>query len=92
MFSWKEFGKDWAGHAVSPFVHFVTETKELKIFFLCQVQFSSLQSLDRLGHWGELTDKSAEVLFQSFLKDQKRNSLLKSVIKDLVEDEPHLAM
>ena len=34
------------------------------------VQFSSVQSLDRLGYWGEdLRDDSAEILFQSFLQE-----------------------
>ena len=28
---------------------------------------SSVQSLDRLGHWGDMRDDSAEILFQSFL-------------------------
>ena len=32
-------------------------------------RLSSLQSLDRLGHWGNMRDDSAEILFQSFLKE-----------------------
>ena len=33
------------------------------------VQFGSLQSLDRLGHRGDMTDDPAEILFQSFLQE-----------------------
>ena len=33
------------------------------------VQFASLQSLDRLGHRGDMTNDSAEILFQSFLQE-----------------------
>ena len=33
------------------------------------VQFSSVQSLDRLGRRGDKRDDSAEVLFQSFLQE-----------------------
>ena len=32
-------------------------------------QFSSVQSLDWLGHWGDMRDDSAEILFQSFLQE-----------------------
>ena len=31
--------------------------------------FSSAQSLDRLGRQGDMTDDSAEILFQSFLQE-----------------------
>ena len=33
------------------------------------VQFSSVQSLDRMGRRGNIKDDSAEVLFQSFLQE-----------------------
>ena len=33
------------------------------------VQFSSVQSLDRSGRWGNMRDNSAEILFQSFLQE-----------------------
>ena len=32
-------------------------------------QFSSVQSLDRLGRWGDTRDDSAEILFRSFLQE-----------------------
>ena len=32
-------------------------------------KLSSVQSLDRLGCWGDITDNSAEILFQSFLQE-----------------------
>ena len=32
-------------------------------------QFSSVQSLDRLGRWGDMRDDSAETLFRSFLQE-----------------------
>ena len=34
---------------------------------LC-TQFSSVQSLDQLGHHGDMRNDSAEILFQSFLQ------------------------
>ena len=35
----------------------------------CSVQFSSVQSFDRLGRRGDMRDDSAEILFQSFLQE-----------------------
>ena len=45
--------------------------------FLCQPlchlpsknKFSSVQSLDRLGHWGDMRDDLVEILFQPFLQE-----------------------
>ena len=33
------------------------------------IQFSSVQSLDRVGRRGDMRDDSAEILFQSFLRE-----------------------
>ena len=35
----------------------------------CSVQFSSVQSLDRLGRRGDMRDDSEVILFQSFLQE-----------------------
>ena len=32
-------------------------------------RISSVQSLDRVGHWGDITDDSGEILIQSFLQE-----------------------
>ena len=32
-------------------------------------QFSSVQSFDRLGRWGDMRDDSVDILFQSFLQE-----------------------
>ena len=39
------------------------------IEFKSFVGFSSIQSLDQLGPWGEMRDDLAEILFQSFTQE-----------------------
>ena len=51
--------------------------KHAKLFWQTtgfNIQFSSIQSLDHLGHWEYMKDDSAETLYQYFLQEALVNS------------------
>ena len=43
--------------------------KQGGVVSLVRGQSSSVQSLDRLGHWGDMRDNLAEILFKPFLQE-----------------------
>ena len=52
-----------------PHAAVVEETLHLLANMLQVYQFNSVQSLEQLGRWGNMMDDSAEILFQSFLRE-----------------------
>ena len=55
------------------------------------MKFSSVQSLDWLGCWGNMIDESAEILFQTFLQEAVGSRSVMGREKDEKDQKKKLA-